>query len=346
MSPAAKPIDTLVVGAGWAGLMSALNLTQAGKSVLLLEARPRIGGRAFTHTWRDNSLQDTQRTLKAGEKGFATDFGCSYIHGYNEGNPAREIAKRFGVSVFVPKPTETRIVGSKGVLPQSLSQRLQANLQAAQESAKKRGADLRSATNPSLSSEQATLSSAILDDEKSPLYADLTSAEDRALAASYARSMHVPLGVEMEKVSLRHFGSEKSFGGTDAIPQGGFTTLIDKIADQIGQENIRLNAEVDSIKFDKDTSRIHVTTKAANDDEQKTYIARSAVVTVPLAVLKKKCNSFSPALGKERIDAIERVTVGNLNKVSHRQMYHKKRSYSSVSRRFYLLTNVPGGPAK
>ncbi|KAL7627814.1 hypothetical protein AAE478_002009 [Parahypoxylon ruwenzoriense] len=40
--------DAIVVGAGFAGLVAARDLTVAGKKVLLLEARDRIGGRTFT----------------------------------------------------------------------------------------------------------------------------------------------------------------------------------------------------------------------------------------------------------------------------------------------------------
>jgi monoamine oxidase len=42
------PLDVLVVGAGAAGLAAAAELTRAGRSVLIVEARDRIGGRCYT----------------------------------------------------------------------------------------------------------------------------------------------------------------------------------------------------------------------------------------------------------------------------------------------------------
>jgi monoamine oxidase len=51
-------VDVCVVGAGFAGLTAALRLRQAGKSVALLEARDRVGGRTFTVTRDDGSWID------------------------------------------------------------------------------------------------------------------------------------------------------------------------------------------------------------------------------------------------------------------------------------------------
>lgn len=85
MSPAASPqLDALVVGAGWAGLQCALQLAQAGKRVVCLEARKRLGGRAFTHTWDDNTPMDNSERQAAaagagagGSRAYAVDFGAS-----------------------------------------------------------------------------------------------------------------------------------------------------------------------------------------------------------------------------------------------------------------------------
>lgn len=51
-------VDVCVVGGGFAGLTAALRLKQAGRSVVLLEARDRVGGRTFTVTRPDGSWID------------------------------------------------------------------------------------------------------------------------------------------------------------------------------------------------------------------------------------------------------------------------------------------------
>jgi hypothetical protein len=79
--PQPKLFDSIILGAGWSGAVAARDLASKGYSVLVLEARDRVGGRA--KTW-----------VGPGAK---IDVGCSWIHGYREGNPARGIAKELGV---------------------------------------------------------------------------------------------------------------------------------------------------------------------------------------------------------------------------------------------------------
>jgi monoamine oxidase len=51
-------VDVCVVGAGFAGLTAALRLEQGGKSVVVLEARDRVGGRVWTENLSDGSPVD------------------------------------------------------------------------------------------------------------------------------------------------------------------------------------------------------------------------------------------------------------------------------------------------
>ena len=75
--------DVLVIGAGGAGLTAAKELAKSGVSTLVLEARDRIGGRAFT----DTSL------------GVPWDRGCSWLHSSNI-NPWVTYAKQNGFDVL------------------------------------------------------------------------------------------------------------------------------------------------------------------------------------------------------------------------------------------------------
>ena len=50
--------DVCVIGAGYAGLTAARRLSQGSKSVVVLEARDRIGGRIWTHQLSDGSVVD------------------------------------------------------------------------------------------------------------------------------------------------------------------------------------------------------------------------------------------------------------------------------------------------
>jgi monoamine oxidase len=74
--------DVLVVGAGAAGLTAARDLAAQGAAVVVLEARERIGGRAFT----ENSL------------GVTWDRGCSWLHSSNV-NPWMNYARQNGFDV-------------------------------------------------------------------------------------------------------------------------------------------------------------------------------------------------------------------------------------------------------
>lgn len=63
--------DYIVIGAGFAGLTAALRLTQAGHSVLVMEARDRPGGRTFTEV---GSTTATSTTAAPGSVRARTGF--------------------------------------------------------------------------------------------------------------------------------------------------------------------------------------------------------------------------------------------------------------------------------
>ena len=82
-------VDVCVVGGGFAGLTAALRLKQAGRSVALLEARDRVGGRTFTvardnGSWIDKGgawIGPTQDRIYA----LMNEFGVSAFKQYTDG---------------------------------------------------------------------------------------------------------------------------------------------------------------------------------------------------------------------------------------------------------------------
>ncbi|GAA5897768.1 hypothetical protein JCM6882_000091 [Rhodosporidiobolus microsporus] len=68
--------DTIIVGAGYTGLIAARDLTNAGQNVLLVEARDRIGGRTWT----------------AQHNGATYEMGGTWIH-HTQGFTWRELCK-------------------------------------------------------------------------------------------------------------------------------------------------------------------------------------------------------------------------------------------------------------
>jgi len=74
--------DVAVIGAGAAGIAAARKLTSAGRSVVILEASNRIGGRAWT----------------IGLCGMPLDLGCGWLHSAIR-NPFSQLGLEAGFSI-------------------------------------------------------------------------------------------------------------------------------------------------------------------------------------------------------------------------------------------------------
>ncbi len=95
-------VEVVVVGGGAAGIAAARRLCGAGVDCLVVEARPRLGGRAWTIT--DAS-------------GFALDLGCGWLHSADR-NPWVAVAKEQGATIDRTAPPWER-PSLDGVFPRA-----------------------------------------------------------------------------------------------------------------------------------------------------------------------------------------------------------------------------------
>ena len=87
---AGRPVDVVVVGAGLAGLTAAREVLRSGRSVTVLEARDRVGGRVLSHPLEGDAVAElggmftgpTQDHIQA----LARDVGVGFFPTYNTGN--------------------------------------------------------------------------------------------------------------------------------------------------------------------------------------------------------------------------------------------------------------------
>jgi monoamine oxidase len=92
------PLDVLIVGAGAAGLAAARELARAGRSVLVVEARDRVGGRCATH--RIPGLP------------VPVELGAEFIHG----RPAATMSLLRSAGIAAVDSTRTQLVSVDGKL--------------------------------------------------------------------------------------------------------------------------------------------------------------------------------------------------------------------------------------
>jgi monoamine oxidase len=89
-------VDIAIIGAGAAGLAAAVALKDAPASLIVLEARTRIGGRAYT----------------VDAAGFPLDAGCGWLHSADR-NPFTRVAEELGVALDKTPPHWTRQSASR-----------------------------------------------------------------------------------------------------------------------------------------------------------------------------------------------------------------------------------------
>ena len=258
---------------GAAGLAAARELVAAGKSVIILEARDRIGGRVWTNrAWPDA----------------AVDLGASWIHGHVN-NPMTALAEQFEVPTVATDFTSVSAFDEQGKPfdPKEVGRILRVS------GDMKRG--LRELKGQYRGSPIA-LDQAIRHWQAIGKLND----DDRTLQRQVARNeIEADFAANLDELAFPGWDDGEEFGGQQRIFPRGYLGIIEGLAKGL---DVRLQTAVRSI--DHASSPVQVATS------QGAFEAQRVVITLPLGVLKAGTVRFSPELPAEKLRAISRLGHG------------------------------------
>ncbi|MGU3437459.1 flavin monoamine oxidase family protein [Actinomycetes bacterium M1A6_2h] len=275
-------IDTIVLGAGMAGTTVARILSKAGRRVVVLEARDRVGGRLHT--------------LRRG--GEVLDYGASWIHGIDD-NPVADAADAFGLR------TAEFTVGSFQPDGRPIAYYSPAGVRLDDDAGHRFAADIHSFDE--------VLARVVTESARGTSYGDCVETALSQCDWSDERGARVreflqhraeeQLGVWIDDLDA-HGLDDDAIVGDEVVFPDGYDQLAARLADGL---DIRLNHRATRVSWS--------TTGATVETDRGDFDASRIVITVPVGVLKSADFVIEPALPDPVASALARLEMNAFEKV-------------------------------
>lgn len=303
-------VDVAIIGAGLAGLTAAKDLLAGRKTIVILEARSRVGGKILNATLKNGDIAEvgaefvgpTQDRVLA----LISELGLKTFDVYNEGN---HILHRNGnTKLYIPSKW------TQGAPPVSILSLIQTGIAqvrldswAAQIDVSAPWAHPKAKEWDSTTFAQWLKTWGFLGDSKflfDVFSKSIFGAETHELSLLYVLTYIAAAGNEKCKGDVNRLISTKG-GAQESRVEGGTGAITEQLAERIGKENIMLDAAVSSITKESDGS-YSIVSKAGTVKAKKVVMA--------LAPPLMQNITFSPPLPEARQKLNELMKMGAYGK--------------------------------
>lgn len=307
-----KPKTCVIVGAGLAGLSAAYKLKNAGWEVTVLDGRNRIGGRVFSHTFKETNL--------------ICELGAEWVGESHERLHA--LCGEFKIPLQKHQFEDSLMQNGK-VFPKGKW--------GFSEPAKKAFADMIAGYEKLTPLQKTNL-------DKTDWWTHLENigfSRDDLIVRDLMDS--TDFGESIRNVSafaaLAEYAESSPNNEMDYKMTGGNSRLVEELAARVGKENIKLDKRVTDIVQSRGT----VTVAVGNDF----YKADACICTAPIPSLRKI--KFDPPLPAAQAAAAEKLGYSRItkNSILFDERFWKAENFSLVSDTtshfyFHSTQNQPG----
>ena len=271
-------MPVLIIGAGAAGLAAARDLSCAGRDVIILEARDRIGGRVFTQTIGSPLDQVT------------VELGAEFVHGKSP--KVFDIAKEANLPILDVTDRHWQLDDGELITSGEFWTKINALMD-----------QMRSSSDCSFADFLNTLPN------------DEELERTKTMAAQYIEGFHA---ADIKRIGihglLKANEAAESIDGNESFRVlGGYHRVMQALLDEARQHRCELSLQtiVEEIRWHKGNVEAFCKTEKG----ARSFKGDACIVALPLGVLQSTHVRFIPDLPDKKRDAIQHLITGDVVKI-------------------------------